>query len=393
MVARDAFLAIGIKLCKLDAGVVKQIFRNRSRLRRPPSKECFTGKQKKKKIHLPHRYFQNHIGHHMKPQFPLALICFSLGFASAWLLRAPAPSDSSKNTAAVDEKTSPSPSMVFSEKGKEKSLSRSARTPNAEADSEQAKALATEMAMDANGKKMLKDMLSKHHHGILNKLARELNLSPAQMEIMRKSLEERIDKILEQESNPESDPSEEMQGLMSPSQIDELLMAQMTEDQKLALRELRTKERQSKIDANTLKSLGQVTEAVSLSEEQRNAVYATLAEAETKKLENQKSNMNFNDIIMESMGLVGQDEFGMHDIMTDPEVQEKMANHPEQMGNMEFRNQLLRESMTKKIDDKVNLISPHLSPEQTTQYRQSLQDKVNSTLGILESMNIQSREN
>ena len=96
---------------------------------------------------------------------------------------------------------------------------------------------------------------------------------------------------------------------------------------------------------------------------------------------------------MESMGLVGQDEFGMHDIMTDPEVQEKMANHPEQMGNMEFRNQLLRESMTKKIDDKVNLISPHLSPEQTTQYRQSLQDKVNSTLGILESMNIQSREN
>jgi hypothetical protein len=29
MVARDAFLAIGIKLCKLDAGVVKQIFRNR----------------------------------------------------------------------------------------------------------------------------------------------------------------------------------------------------------------------------------------------------------------------------------------------------------------------------------------------------------------------------
>jgi hypothetical protein len=45
--------------------------------------------------------------------------------------------------------------------------------------------------------------------------------------------------------------------------------------------------------------------------------------------------------------------------------------------------------MTNKVNSKVNLLSPHLTPEQTIQYRQSLEDRVNTNMGMMESINIQ----
>lgn len=332
----------------------------------------------------------------MKSKLPFALICFTLGFGCAWLLRAPASSQSSENTTAASEKVAPAQNnntaSSISKESKDTPLSRSARKPGAETNSEKSKAQAKAMAMD--GKPMLKGILSKNHQSLLDKLARELKLSPAQIETMRKALDERLAKFLDFEGNLDGEPSEEIKNLLNPSKIDEQLMAEMTEEQKAAFTEMRATERQAKIDSNTLKSLGQITEAVTLSDEQRSAVYATLAEEETKKLANKESNTNFNAVLMESMGMSGQDEFGLHDIMMDPEVQkqlteQQLTENPDPQSSTELMTKLARESMTKKIDDKVNLISPHLTPDQAMKYRQSLQDKVNSTLGMLESINIQ----
>lgn len=332
----------------------------------------------------------------MKSKLPIALICFGLGFGCAWILRAPAKPTAPEITSKVTETSSPSKTLGVPENiGKDPSntqLSRSARKPGAEANSEKTKAQAKAMAMD--GRPMLKGILGKNHQSLLDKLARELKLSPAQIETMRKALDERLAKFLDFEGNLESEPSEEIENLLSPSKIDEQLMAEMTEEQKAAFTEMRAAERKSKIDSNTLKSLGQVTEVVTLSDEQRSAVYATLAEEEERKLTKKESSASIDTMIMDSMGMGGQDDFGMHDIMTDPEIQKQLTENvltenPDSENSSELMTKLMRESMTKKVDSKVELLSPHLTPEQTAQYRQSLQDKVNTTMGMMESINIQ----
>lgn len=324
----------------------------------------------------------------MKSKLPFAILCFALGFGCAWLLRTPSTVDSSATLAKTSETPEPAQTnKAPQEISKNQPLSRSARKPGAEADAEKAKAQAKAMALD--GKEMLKGILGKNHQSLLDKLARELKLSPAQIETMRKALDERMAKFMDLDRDFAGEPTDEMNNLLNPKRIDELLMAEMTEEQKAAFTEMRAAERKSKIDSNTLKSLGQVTEVVTLSDEQRSAVYATLAEEEERKLTKKESSASIDNMIMDSMGMGGQDDFGMPDILMDPEIQKQLTENPDSENSSELRTKLMRESMTKKVDSKVELLSPHLTPEQTAQYRQSLQDKVNTTMGMMESINTQ----
>jgi hypothetical protein len=324
----------------------------------------------------------------MKSKLPIALICFGLGFGCAWILRAPAKPTAPEITSKATETSSPSKTLGTPESiSKDSPLSRSARKPGAEADAEKTKAQAKAMALD--GKEMLKGILSKNHQSLLDKLARELKLSPAQIETMRKALDERIAKFMDIDGDFDGEPTDEMKNLFNPKSIDELLMAEMTEEQKAAFTEMRAAERKSKIDSNTLKSLGQVTEAVSLSDEQRSAVYETLAKEEERKLTEKENSARIDNVIMDSMGMGGQDDFGLHEALSDPEIQKQITENPDSENSTELMTKLMRESMTKKADSKVELLSPHLTPEQTTQYRQSLEDKVNTTMGMMESINIQ----
>jgi hypothetical protein len=324
----------------------------------------------------------------MKSKLPFALICFALGFGCAWILRAPAKHAAPEITSKVTETSPPSKTLGIPESiSKDSPLSRSARKPSAKSDAEKAKLQAKAMALD--GKEMLKGILGKNHQSLLDKLARELKLSPAQIETMRKALDDRMAKFMDIDGDFDGEPTDEMKNLLNPKSIDEQLMAEMTEEQKAAFTEMRAAERKSKIDSNALKSLGQVTEVVTLSDEQRSAVYATLAEEEERKLTKKESSESIDTMIMDSMGMGGQDDFGMHDIFTDPEIQKQLTENPDSEDSSELVTKLMRESMTKKVYSKVNLLSPHLTPEQTTQYRQSLQDKVNTTMGMMESINIQ----
>jgi len=266
-------------------------------------------------------------------------------------------------------------------------LSRSARKPGAEADAEKSKAQAKAMTLD--GKEMIKAILSKNHQSLLEKAARDLKLSPAQIETMRKALDERLAKFMDMDGDFDTESSDEIKNLLNPKKIDELLMAEMTEEQKAAFTEMRAAERKSKIDSNTLKSLGQVAEAVSLSDEQRSAVYETLAEEEERKLTEKENSADINNVIMDSMGMGGQDDFGIHDALTDPEIQKQITESSDSENSSELMTTLMRESMTNKVNSKVNLLSPHLTPEQTIQYRQSLEDRVNTNMGMMESINIQ----
>jgi hypothetical protein len=92
---------------------------------------------------------------------------------------------------------------------------------------------------------------------------------------------------------------------------------------------------------------------------------------------------------MDSMGMGGQDDFGIQDALTDPEIQKQITESSDSENSSELMTTLMRESMTNKVNSKVNLLSPHLTPEQTIQYRQSLEDRVNTNMGMMESINIQ----
>jgi hypothetical protein len=327
----------------------------------------------------------------MKFKLPFALICLGLGFGSAWILRAPAKPTAPEITSKVTETSSPAKMLGaadnISKESQNSELSRSARKPGAEADAEKSKAQAKAMTLD--GKEMIKAILSKNHQSLLEKAARELKLSPAQIETMRKALDERLAKFMDMDGDFDTESSDEIKNLLNPKKIDELLMAEMTEEQKAAFTEMRAAERKSKIDSNTLKSLGQVTEAVSLSDEQRSAVYETLAEEEERKLTEKENSADINNVIMDSMGMGGQDDFGIQDALTDPEIQKQITESSDSENSSELMTTLMRESMTNKVNSKVNLLSPHLTPEQTIQYRQSLEDRVNTNMGMMESINIQ----
>ena len=327
----------------------------------------------------------------MKFKLPFALICLGLGFGCAWILRAPAKPTAPEITSKVTETSSPAKMLGaadnISKESQNAELSRSARKPGAEADAEKSKAQAKAMTLD--GKEMIKAILSKKHQSLLEKAARELKLSPAQIETMRKALDERLAKFMDMDGDFDTESSDEIKNLLNPKKIDELLMAEMTEEQKAAFTEMRAAERKSKIDSNTLKSLGQITEAVSLSDEQRSAVYDTLAEEEERKLTEKESSADINNVIMDSMGMGGQDDFGIQDALTDPEIQKQITESSDSENSSELMTTLMRESMTNKVNSKVNLLSPHLTPEQTIQYRQSLEDRVNTNMGMMESINIQ----
>lgn len=263
--------------------------------------------------------------------------------------------------------------------------SRSARKPGAEAESEEAKSQAKAMTFDTQD--MVKKMFEKKDKALLDKLARELNLSPEQLEKLSATLKARREKLATFDFN-ESDHTKEINDLLSSKALDEQVLAGLTDEQKTAFIEMRQKERQAKIDSNTLKSLGQVTEIVSLNDEQRAAVYNVLSTAETERWDKQQNSANYESMLMEGMGMESNDEFSLHSVMMDPELQEKMKDVGDSKETQKIVAQAMREALNKKIDAKVNLLAPILTPEQSTQYREQLLQKVDSMMGIMSNSEI-----
>lgn len=322
----------------------------------------------------------------MKATFPIALICFALGFVTAWLMRSPSSGTTTSSTPSPSAQQGVTPQTTASKASQDSvAASRSARKPGAEAESEEAKSQAKAMTFDTQD--TVKKMFEKKDKALLDKLARELNLSPEQLEKLSATLKARREKLATFDFN-ESDNTKEINDLLSSKALDEQVLAGLTEEQKTAFTEMRQKERQAKIDSNTLKSLGQVTEIVSLNDEQRAAVYNVLSTAETERWDKQQNSANYESMLMEGMGMESNDEFSLHSVMMDPELQEKMKDMGDSEETQKIVAQAMREALNKKIDAKVNLLAPILTPEQSTQYREQLLQKVDSMMGIMSNSEI-----
>ncbi len=323
----------------------------------------------------------------MKTILPTALICLTLGFATAWFMRSghsPASSvDVAKAEGDAEQQNRLGQQSATKQAANQNPLPNTSRNrDSAPQKTTKDDAISLQDVSDKmaeQSQKMMQQMLKNGDDLLLKKLAQRLNLTPEQLKKFEGELAKRRE-FLSGEDMKQMSFSNDINRQFSQSTLDEIFMKDLSGEQRDSLMIMRQEERKAKVDSSTLKNLGRITQSVTLTDGQRSAIYETLAAEESRKLETDAGNVH--TYLMESMGM-NTDDMGMQSAMLEPQITEKIANidHKDPKALVA----IMREAMTQKVQSQVNLIAPHLDPNQVEQYRNSLTEQMNATLGMMET--------
>lgn len=226
--------------------------------------------------------------------------------------------------------------------------------------------------------KRMTDIQRKKFEARFTKMVAELNLSPEQQAKIRAQMEARFTRLGElftsdEESN-QAEQWKEAGELMKTDGLEEATTALLSDEQKQQLDAFKTRERQGRIESRALKDLGNVTNVLELSQEQRDQVYQVLTQEAAAREDKQKT-AGMMTAFSEGMGFQFDDELGVQDLL-----QEQMESHmdkdkpqgPEAMADMQ---KTFRETIRKRTEQKVNALRPYLNETQIQQYRDHLDTK------------------
>jgi len=323
----------------------------------------------------------------MKPLIPLA--CLVGGVAIGWFARplvSPAPPAAAVTVAAA---TPSAPAAVSAAPTPADTASAHAtgRPVKTEADAAKEKAEAkmkedVKKQQELMGKRVT-DFQRKKFEARLAKLAAELNLSPEQQEKIRASMEERFSKmggLFDFNSGTPEERSQRMldlSAMMKTDGLDEATAGLLSETQKDQYAGFKDKERQTRIESRTLKDLGNITNVIELSPEQRDAVYQVLSD-EAAEREKRPSNTAMMNLFTESMGMQFDDELGVQDLMQEQADSQMAGKKPSQA---DIRK-TTRETLQQRVDARAEALRPHLTEAQFQQYRSHLQTKATNMMSM-----------
>lgn len=237
--------------------------------------------------------------------------------------------------------------------------------------------------MQAEMTRVVVDRQRRKGEQYIQRLADNLDLTPAQKTRLGTLLDERTKKI---EGLDFADPSamasmEDLAQLLDPRALEEQLEPTLTEDQKTVLAELKDREHQTKVDSMALKNLSLLQGTIEFAEGQRDEAYKILAAAAEEKLLRDGARPDPSSMFAEGMGFeIDPFDLGIAQAMTaatgDPSKGEAADMDEKQMA------QTLREILDSRIEEKVEQLRPVLNEQQLKQYRCELKSKCAGMFGI-----------
>ncbi|HEY8960969.1 MAG TPA: hypothetical protein VIM57_02120 [Luteolibacter sp.] len=323
----------------------------------------------------------------MKPLIPLA--CLAGGIAIGWFARplispaqsaVTAPIAAATASVAPTNSPAPEPAAVASPHATGRPVETEAGAAKKKADAMMQDQMKKQQDLMT---KRLTDFQRKKFEARLAKLAVELNLSPEQQEKIRASMEERFSKMgglfdfNSGTSEEKAQRAQEMSAMMKTDGLDEATAGLLSDTQKEQYAGFKDKERQSRIESRTLKDLGNVTNVIELSPEQRDAVYQVLADQAAER-EQRSSNTAMMSAFTESMGVQIDDELGIQDLMQE-QADSQMAGKKTRQADV---RKTMRETLQQRVDAKAEALRPHLTDAQYQQYRNHLQTKASGMLSM-----------
>jgi hypothetical protein len=323
----------------------------------------------------------------MKPIIPLA--CLVGGIAIGWFARPLASPAQPASSAPVAAATSSVPATGSSTPASADTASThsSGRPVKTETDADKEKAEAkikdeVKRQQDRINKRIT-DFQRKKFEARLMKLAEELHLSPEQQEKIRASMEERFSKMGElfefrlDSSEEKSRRTNDLGEMMKTDGLDEATAGILSDTQQEQYAGFKGKERQNRIESRAFKDLGNVTNVIDLTPDQRDAVYQVLSDQATER-ENRSSNTVMMNAFTEGMGMQIDDELGVQDIMQE----QANSQMDDKQLSQEDRLKAMHESIKQSAEAKAESLRRHLTETQFQQYRSHLQTKAASMISM-----------
>jgi hypothetical protein len=284
----------------------------------------------------------------MKSKFVVPVGCLALGLAIGWVAKS-APS-ANTGSSASDHPTASVSTSSNSGKAMRSEIAmesgpaiRPARPKIVTAGSEAASAveqMMNQMPDQAQMKKLRMEQEQAKFENRFTKLTAELNLSPEQQTKIRATMEESLKKM----------GDDEMKGLaelMKNGGLDGITATTLTKEQQASFTAVKAKDRQNRIDSKALRDLGNLTTALDLNQEQKDAAYGVLCEQAAKQEGNQ-----------------GAAVTTMQTMTDDPALMDLVM---ERLGSPD--------DLKKRTDERVEAMRPILNEQQLQQYRAYLEKR------------------
>jgi hypothetical protein len=258
------------------------------------------------------------------------------------------------------------------------------KTPADEADEEvkkQAAHIQGEMTKLMTGRQRAK------FENYIQRISDNVDLTEPQKASLTAWLDKSMEKLGEMDfTNPESlsGITDLVEG-MSEKALDDQLATSLTEKQKEAFDAFKEKEFQTKVDSSALKRLSQLQSVVDFEEGQRDEVYKILSEAAGERIRREQEKPDPSAMFTEGMGIdMDPYDLGLQQAMSESMTENALAG--EKMDS-KLAAQAMRETIDKRIDEKVEQLRPVLNDKQLEQYRTELKTKGLGVFGtVLMSM-------
>lgn len=229
--------------------------------------------------------------------------------------------------------------------------------------------------------KMMADQKRVKLQQHIDKLAVSLGLTAAQKAGLQTWLDQRIAKMesMSIEDMGKSGKDGDLMKSLTNQAFEEQLAATLTEEQKTALANFKTRDTQSRIDSAALKSLSQLQGVIEFEDGQRDAVYKILSDAAATKIETESEGPASSSISLNGMGIdLDPYDLGIKDLMKDAATKAGSSAAPPDRKQI---SEIFRSLVDQRIEAKVDEMRPVFNESQLDQYRTELKNKGSGVLG------------
>jgi len=223
--------------------------------------------------------------------------------------------------------------------------------------------------------KQVKDRLDQRFALKISKMTRELNLTEEQQAAVQAFYDAQVETLIGADpraffTNPDQIPA--LASALRGDQLGTELADVLSPTQLQGLEEMEAKEIKNAAESSALTNLAKLQTDLGLSEDQKDSVYAVLAEQAESRAENQSDGDYLMRNFMKGMGMGNMaGDFDLGDVMsTAAAAREEGADREQIVAEMEASNQA-------QIDNKVNALSGVLDETQMKAYRGSLERQTN----------------
>ncbi|MEP4077885.1 hypothetical protein [Haloferula sp.] len=226
-----------------------------------------------------------------------------------------------------------------------------------------------EQAMQDQIKKAMSDRQLKADERKIAALVEKLGLDAAQEASLREYFESRRDKIVGIFSGDGSDASD--MSNVSEKKLDELMVDILTDDQQEVYEEVKTADREKKVESRALKDLAKINGIIDLRPEQKDSVYQVLYDDAGVKVDKAAESG------MSVFGAMVGDSFGVSMDLDAAEMHDTAYLIDDETGDLDRDGQIqaFRDARQKRVDEQVERLEPVLDEDQLSAYREHLESQ------------------